>query len=321
MAFTKVLLASVGLVIASVATAAEWQPKRPIKIVVPYAAGGSADAMARVLAEKMQARLGQPVVVDNKPGAGTVIGATAVARSPADGYNLLFATSTTLSIVPLVQKQVPYAASDFLPVAGIMSMPFMLDVNKDVPVTTLQDLVAKSRGKPGHFNYGTLGNGSSNHVLGALLSKAAGESLVSVHYTGAAQALTALARGDVHVYFDGIPTSIHKVASGEYKALAVTSKTRVPGAPDVPTVFEQGLPELGLTVWYGLVAPAGTPRDVVTTLNAVVQSAVSDERVSALITRDGSQPLQLDPQGFQQLIDQDAAAWRDAFGKLKLKLE
>jgi tripartite-type tricarboxylate transporter receptor subunit TctC len=318
---SKLLAAIVGLVFAAGAGAADWQPKRPIKITVPYAAGGSADVMARVIAERMQAQLGQPVVVDNKPGAGTVIGATAVAKSPADGYSLLFATSTTLSIVPLVQKQLPYSPSEFMPVAGIMSMPFMLDVNKDVAAASLKDIVSLSRAKPGVFNYGTLGNGSSNHVLGALLSKAAGESMVSVHYTGAAQALTALSRGDVHLYFDGIPTSIHKVASGEYKALAVTSKTRVASAPNVPTVFEQGLPELGLTVWYGFVAPAGTPKDIVTTLNSVVQSAVSDARVSALITRDGSQPLLLDPQGFQQVIEQDAVAWRDAFGKLKLKLD
>ncbi|MET4577495.1 Bug family tripartite tricarboxylate transporter substrate binding protein [Ottowia thiooxydans] len=317
----KIFFATMTFLVVACAQAADWNPTRPIKITVPYAAGGSADVIARVLAERLQAQLGQPVIIDNRPGAGTVIGATAVAKAPADGYNLLFATSTTLSIVPLVQKQIPYSPSQFMPVAGIMLMPFMLDINKDLPVNSLKELVAASRAKPGVLNYGTLGNGSSNHVLGALLSKAADESMVSVHYVGAAPALTALSRGDIHVYFDGIPTSIHKVANGEYKAIAVTSKTRVPGAPNIPTVYEQGFPELGLSVWYGLVAPTGTPQNAVATINTAVRSAVADTRVSGLITRDGSQPLQLDPQAFQQLIEQDAVGWREAFSKLKLKLD
>lgn len=310
-----------ALALAASSQAAEWQPDRPIRITVPYAAGGSADLVARLLADKLQVRLKQPVVIENKPGAGTVVGAVSVAKAPADGHSLLFATSSTMSIVPLVQKQLPYAPSQFVPVAAIMSMPFMVDVQRDLPVASLGELVTLARSRPGVLNYGTLGNGSSNHVLGALLSKAAGESLVSVHYTGASQALTALVRGDIHVYFDGIPTSIHRVAGGEYKALAVTSRTRAASAPQVPTVFEQGLPELGLTVWYGLVAPAGVPASVVATLNAAVQAAVADPQVSALIVRDGSQPLRLAPAEFRKLIEQDAAAWHDAFAALKLKLD
>lgn len=321
MVLRKMLWWTLATVVASSVHAADWKPDRPIKLTVPYAAGGSADLVARVLAEKLQARLGQPVIVDNKPGAGTVVGAVSVAKAPADGYNLLFATSSTMSIVPLVQTQLPYAPSQFVPVAAIMSMPFMLDVPKDLPVGSLKELAALARARPGTLNYGTLGNGSSNHVLGALLSKAAGESMVSVHYTGATQALTALMRGDIHVYFDGIPTSIHRVSGGEYKGLAVTSKSRVASAPQVPTVYEQGFPELGLSVWYGLVAPSGLPRQIVSTLNAAVQAAVADPQVSALIVRDGSQPLLLDPSNFQALIDQDAVAWREAFATLKLKLD
>jgi tripartite-type tricarboxylate transporter receptor subunit TctC len=321
MALHMMLCWTLAAVVASSAHAADWKPERPIKLTVPYAAGGSADLVARVLADKLQARLGQPEIIENKPGAGTVIGAVSVAKAPADGYNLLFATSSTMSIVPLIQKQLPYAPSQFVPVAAIMSMPFMLDVTKDLPVGSLKDLAALARAKPGLLNYGTLGNGSSNHVLGALLSKAASETMVSVHYTGASQALTALARGDIHVYFDGIPTSIHRVSGGEYKALAVTSKSRVASAPQVPTVFEQGYPELGLSVWYGLMAPAGLSPQVLAALNAAVQAAVADSQVTALIVRDGSQPLLLDPSAFQALIDRDAVSWREAFATLKLKLD
>lgn len=321
MALCKILSLVLATVVASSVHAADWKPDRPIKLTVPYAAGGSADLVARVLADKLQARLGQPVVIENKPGAGTVVGAASVAKAPADGYNLLFATSSTMSIVPLVQKQLPYAPSQFVPVAAIMSMPFMLDVPKDLPVGSIKELAALARSRPNVLNYGTLGNGSSNHVLGALLSKAADESMVSVHYTGAAQALTALMRGDIQIYFDGIPTSIHRVAGGEYKGLAVTSKSRVASAPHVPTVYEQGFPELGLSVWYGLVAPAGLSQQIVSTLNTAVQAAVADAQVSALIVKDGSQPLLLDPPKFQALIDQDATAWREAFATLKLKLD
>jgi tripartite-type tricarboxylate transporter receptor subunit TctC len=321
MAVRQCLLAAFSLLCAVGAHAQNWVPERPIKITVPYAAGGSADVITRVIAEKLQAQFGQPVVVENRPGGGTVIGAVAVAKAPADGYNLLLATSTTLSIAPLVQRKLAYAPSQFVPIAGIESLPFLLDINKDLPVNSLKELAALARSRPGVLNYGTLGNGSSNHVLGALLSKAAGESMVSVHYASAAPALTALASGDIHLYFDGIPTSIHRVASGQYKGIAVTSKTRVASLPNVPTVAEEGYPELALSVWYGLVAPAGLPRHILTTLNAAVQSAVADPKIAALITRDGAQPILLDPQGFARLIEQDAAGWREAFSTLKLKLD
>ncbi|WP_144637629.1 Bug family tripartite tricarboxylate transporter substrate binding protein [Bordetella genomosp. 13] len=321
MLYRQLLATMLGLAAATCAQAADWVPDRPIKLTVPYAAGGSADAIARVVANKIRGRLNQPVIVENKPGAGTIIGAVSVAKAPADGHTLLFATSTTMSIAPLTQKQLPYSPSQFVPIAGVMTIPFMLLVNKDVPADSIPQLIALSRGKPGVLNYGTLGTGTSNHVLGALLSKAAGDSMVAVHYTSAGPALIGLERGDIHVYFDGIPTSIHRVASGQYKSLAVTSAQRIPGVPDVPTVAEQGLPQAGLSVWYGLVAPAGTPEPVIRTLNAAVQAAIADPDVSAQITRDGAQPLRLPPEGFQELIGQDAAAWRKAFSSLDLKLD
>lgn len=321
MACRYLLATLVTLFTATCATAADWTPERPITITVPYAAGGSADVIARVVAQRIRIELGQPVIIENKPGAGTIIGAMTVAKAPADGYNLLLATSTTMSIAPLVQKKIPYSPSQFMPVAGFMSVPFMVLVNKDLPVNSVQDLIALSRGKPGVLNYGTLGTGASNHVLGALLSKVAGDSMVAVHYTSAGPALIGLERGDIHVYFDGIPTSIHKVASGQYKGIAVTSKSRIPGVPKVPTVFEQGFPQVGLSVWYGLVAPAGTPENIVFTLNSAVRAAIADPDVTAQITRDGAQPLLLDPPSFQQLIDADASAWRTAFSTLQLKLD
>jgi tripartite-type tricarboxylate transporter receptor subunit TctC len=321
MTVRQLLTALMTLAAATCTHAAEWVPNKPIKLTVPYGAGGSADVIARVVAAKINEKLGQPVIVENRPGAGTIVGALQVSRAPADGYNLLFATTTTLSIAPLVQKQLSYSPSQFVPIAPIMSVPFLLIVNKSLPPDNLRELIDYARSHPGVMNYGTLGSGTSNHILGALLSKEAGDSLMAVHYTSAGPALIGLTRGDIHLYFDGIPTSIHKVEGGEYKGIAVTGKVRAPGLPNVPTVSEQGHPELELNVWYGIVAPKGTPADVVDTLNAVIRSAVADPAVSAQITRDGAQPLELDPHAFQQLIGQDAIAWRKAFSSLDLKLE
>lgn len=191
----RLFTGAIALSFAGFSFAADWVPDRPIKITVPYGAGGSTDVMARMVAERLQTQLGQPVIVENKPGAGTVLGASIVAKAPANGYNLLFATSSTLSIVPLVQKQLPYSPSQFVPVAGIMTIPFLLNVNKDLGVNSLKELATLAESKSGTLNYGTFGNGSSNHVLGALLSKAAGESMVSVHYSTGAPALLGLARG------------------------------------------------------------------------------------------------------------------------------
>ncbi|VTU21266.1 Bug family tripartite tricarboxylate transporter substrate binding protein [Variovorax sp. PBL-E5] len=303
------------------AGAAEWKAEHPIRIVVPYPPGGSADVAVRLIAEKMREALQQPVIVDNRPGAGTAIGAIAVAKAPADGYTLLLATSTTLSIQPLVQKQLGYTNKQFVPVASILTLPFMLDVNKSLPVKSLAELVGYARQHPGSMNYGTLGNGSSNHLLGALLSRHADGALVAVPYNGAGPALLALMRGEIQVYFDGIPTSVARNASGDFRGLAVTSRERAAVAPNVPTVYEEGLPDLGLSIWYGLVAPAGTPRDVVARLNAVVNAAISDPSINATLARDGAVPTKLSPQEFGTLIEQDAASWKKAFQASDLKAE
>lgn len=305
----------VGLMLSSFAVASyaqDWKPVRPIKVVVPYAPGGPADIAARLISNKMQQFLGQPVIIENKAGAGTVVGASAVWNATPDGYTLLLATSTTLSIAPLIQEKLPFVAGQFVPVAGVEILPFLVNVTKGLPVNSLKDLIAYSRSNPGVVNYGTLGQGTSNYILGTILSIAAGETMTPIHYTSGSPALLGLMRGDIHIYFDGTSSSLHRVSAGEFKAIGVTSPVRVPSAGSVPTVSEEGHPELTLSVWYGLVAPPGTPASVVTTLNSAVRTAISDPETAMAMARDGAQPISMGPGEFREFIRNDAEAWKKA---------
>ncbi|MGE0796890.1 MAG: Bug family tripartite tricarboxylate transporter substrate binding protein [Lautropia sp.] len=300
---------------------AEWVPARPVRIIVPYGAGGGADLLARRVAERAKELLGQPVVVDNRPGGGTAIGAVAVQNSAPDGHTLLLATSTTLCVNPALQRQLSYAPEKFVPVANLQLLPFMVNVAKDSPVRSMKDLRAYAIERNNQLNYGTLGIGSSNHVLGGLLSQRAAPGLVPVHYTSGPQALVGLVRGDIHIYFDGISTSVPRVRQGELRGIAVTSRERVPAVPEIPTVYEEGFPEVGLSVWYGLVAPAGTPADAVTRLNAVFNQILQMPDIVDAMVGEGTRPIPLTPSAFADLIREDTVVWRRAIEDLKIKIE
>ncbi len=300
---------------------AQWSPTRPIRVVVPFAAGGGADLIVRRLAEKVKDEIGQPFIVDNRPGAGTAIGAVAVAKAPADGYTLLLATTTTLCVNPILRANLPYQVEDFAPVAVLQVLPFMVLAPKDLPVSSFRELVQYARQRPGKLNYGTLGIGSANHVLGGLLTRSAGVDIVPLHYASGAPVLLALTQGDVHLYFDGISTSVPRVRSGQLKGLAVTSKDRVEAVPNIPTVAEQGFPELTVAIWYGLVAPAGTPREAIDRLNGAVNKILATREIAASLIDDGTKGLAISPQEFAQLIKDDTALWRKSIEPLQLKLE
>ncbi len=306
--------------LAPVPAIAAWEPARPIRIIVPYAAGGGADLITRRVAEAASPDLGQPIIVENRPGAGTAIGAVAVARAPADGYTLLLATSTTLCVNPVIRKDLPYRADDFAPVASLQALPFMLSASKHLPVKTLKEAIAHAKAHKGELNYGTLGIGSSNHVLGGLLSRAAGIDIEAIHYQSGAPALIALMRGDIHLYFDGISTSIPRVANGDYTGLAVTSRQRVKAAPSIPTVFEEGLGDVGLSVWYGLVAPKETPPDIVDRLNRAFNAVLQRPEIVSIMQAEGTEPMPLTPAEFAKVIAEDTRSWGDAIRSLDLPL-
>lgn len=310
------------LLLANVGGAyAEWAPSKPVRLMVPYAAGGGADLIARRLAEKVKPALGQPVLVENRPGAGTAIAAAAVARAPADGHTILLATSTTLCVNPILMKGIQYKQEDFAPISVLQSLPFMVVTRPELQVKSLREFVALAKANPGKFNYGTLGVGSSNHVLGSVLGSSAGLDIVSVHYTSGAPALLALKQGEIHVYFDGISTSIPRVRSGEIKGLAVTSRERVKAMPEIPTVAEEGVPDVAVSIWYGLVAPAGTPPQAVQRLNAEFNKAVAEPDITASLIADGTEPLLISPAQFAALIKDDTVLWRKMIEPLNIELK
>jgi tripartite-type tricarboxylate transporter receptor subunit TctC len=315
------LAAALALLVPAGSAEAQWTPTKPVRLVVPYAAGGGADIIARRLADKVKPVLGQPILVENRPGASTALAAGQIARAPADGHTLLLATSTTLCVNPVLMKDIQYKQEDFAPISVLQSLPFMVVTRPELQVKSLREFVALAKANPGKFNYGTLGVGSSNHVLGSVLGSSAGIEIVPVHFTSGAPALLSLKQGEIHVYLDGISTSVPRARSGELKGLAVTSQTRVKAMPELPTVAEEGVPDLTVAIWYGLVAPAGTPADAVARLNAEFNKAVADPEITASLIADGTEPLLVSPAQFAALIKDDTALWRKMIEPLKIELK
>ena len=315
------LAAALALLVPAGRAEAQWTPTKPVRLVVPYAAGGGADIIARRLADKVKPVLGQPILVENRPGASTALAAGQIARAPADGHTLLLATSTTLCVNPVLMKDIQYKQEDFAPISVLQSLPFMVVTRPELQVKSLREFVALAKANPGKFNYGTLGVGSSNHVLGSVLGSSAGIEIVPVHFTSGAPALLSLKQGEIHVYLDGISTSVPRARSGELKGLAVTSQTRVKAMPELPTVAEEGVPDLTVAIWYGLVAPAGTPAEAVARLNAEFNKAVADPEITASLIADGTEPLLVSPAQFAALIKDDTALWRKMIEPLKIELK
>ena len=265
------------LLLAALATAATAPayaqpfPSKPIRIVVTFPLGGAPDILARLIGAKMQENWGQPVVVDNKPGAGGNIGAEFVARSPADGYTLVMGTVGTHAINASLYSKMPYdPIKDFAPVILVASTPNLLVVNPGVPAKSVQELIALAKAKPGELSYGSPGIGTSIHVSGELFNTMAGVKTVHVPYKGRQFAIPDLLAGQIQFMFDNMPSALPVAKEGKLRALAVTSAKRHPAAPDIPTMAESGLPGFEATSWFAVYAPAGTPPDVVAKLNAEI---------------------------------------------------
>jgi len=286
-------------------------PQRAVKIVVPYPPGGPTDIVARVVGQKMSERLKQPVLIENRAGAGGNIGAEAVARSPADGYTLVVAT-TAHAINPSLFKSLTYdVVKDFVPVALLTSVPLVLVANPSLPASSVAELIAlaQSRG-PGAITYGSSGNGQSTHLAAELFNTMAGVSMTHVPYKGSAPALVDLAGGQVSVMFDTMLSAMPQVKAGRLRALAVTSAERSVAAPDLPTVAEAGLPGYAATAWNGLLAPAGTPPDVLAILNRAVNDALSDPEVRKRFAADGADSVGGTSEQFAAHIRTELDKWR-----------
>ena len=288
---------------------AEGYPSKPIRIVVPYTPGGFNDTLARTLGQKLSEKWGQSVVVDNRPGGGTTIGTSLAAKAPADGYTLLI-VSFAFGVNPSLYAQLPYDTQrDFAPVVLAAGTPNILVVNPQLPVNSVQELIALAKSKPGKLNYATAGNGSSNHLSMEMVKSMAGVDIVHVPYKGSAPAVTDLIGGQVDVMFDNVPNVLQHVKAGRLRALAVSSRERSPFMPDLPTVAEAGLPGFDVSVWFGVVAPSGTPRAVVSQLNVEINRILKLPEVVELFHKQGVEPLGGTPDTFAAFLRDQTTKW------------
>ena len=289
-----VALPVVGLSRSSLAAGAESAeyPTRAIKLIVPFAPGGGNDTVARTIAQRISTSLGQPVVVDNRAGAGGVLGAEIAARSPPDGYTLFLGGVGSHAINPNLHRQLPYdPVKDFAPVSLIAAAPLLVVVHPSVPANSIGELIALARKQPGALNYASNGNGSSSHLAAAMFESMTATRMVHVPYKGLAPALTDLLSGQVQLMFSSVVAILPHVQAGKLRALAVTSSKRLALVPDVPTVAESGLPGYETSSWYGILAPAGTRPDVIARLNAEIVRAVRDPEVAKVLANDGAVPI------------------------------
>ncbi len=307
----RFLLAGLGLACAaSLPAAAQTFPSKPVRIVVPQTPGGASDALARVIAQKLNDKWRQPVVVENKAGAGGNIGTELVAKSPADGYTLLMSYAGTQAINPSLYASLPYdSVKDFQPVATLAAVPFVLIVNKNLAATDLKQFLALAREKPDQIAYGSAGNGSVNHLLGVMMSTDANVRLMHVPYRGAAPALTDLMSGQIQAVFTSLPSVIGHIREGTVRPLAVTSAKRAAAASDVPTIAEAGVPNFDVNPWFGLLAPAGTPPAVVRQINGDVAAALREKDTIDRLTGQGAEPLITTPEQFLALLQADVEKW------------
>lgn len=301
------LIASVWVVSAAAQSA---YPSRPVRLVAPFAPGGVVDTVSRVVAQKLSESLGQPVIVDNKPGAGGNIGAEFVSKSAPDGYTLLMGSIGTHAINVSLYPNLPYdAVRDFLPVSLATTNTNLVVVNPSFPVASIAELIAYAKANPGKLNYGTAGAGSSQHLAGELFKTMAGIDLVHVPYKGAGPAIIDLLAGQIPLMFVDTSTSLPHVRAGRLRALAVTSAKRDPQLPNVPTVAESGLPGFEVNAWFGVFVPAGTPREIVNRLNADIVRGLAAPEVRERLLALGVEPVTSTPEQFAAFVKSEIAKW------------
>jgi tripartite-type tricarboxylate transporter receptor subunit TctC len=290
---------------------AQGYPARPIKLVVPYAPGGGADGVARIIAKRVSEQIGQPIVIENKGGAGSIVGTDLVAKADPDGYTLLLGQSGPISINPAVYKSLPYdPVRDFAPVTMTTGYPYILVVNSESPARTLQEFVALARGKPGTMNYGSTGVGAANHLVAELFDSKAGLKMTHVPYRGTALAVGDLLSGTLTMVFGDPVSVLPHMKSGKLRALAVTSAQRSPVAPEIPTVAESGYPGFEALAWHGILAPARTPPEIVRKLNAEFVKALADPATRELLVNQAMAIIGSTPEAFADFIKSDIATWK-----------
>jgi tripartite-type tricarboxylate transporter receptor subunit TctC len=320
--FTLALLAA-GLPFAAGAqTGAAAYPNKAIRMVVPFTPGGSTDIMGRTIGQQLTQAWGQAVVIDNVPGAGGSIGADKVAKAPADGYTLLMGHIGTLAVTPSLYPKLPYdPVKAFAAVAWVARVPNVLVVHPSLPVKTVQELVAYAKANPGKINYGSGGNGSAAHIATEYLKLQSGTQMQHVPYKGTAPAVTDLVAGQIQLMFTGVPAVMAQVKAGQLRALAVSSPHRVKAVPDLPTVAESGYPGFEADQWYGVVAPANTPPDIIAKLNQQINKTLGTPEIASRLESEGAEATPNPPQVFADLIASEIKRWRTVIEKGGVKVE
>ena len=301
--------------------AAQAWPTRPVKIVVPFAVGGPADVFARVLAQRLPELLGQAFVVENRPGAGAVIGTDLVAKAPADGYTLLLMSNAHTVNETLVPNTPYHLTRDFVGVAPINSSDLVLVAHPSVPAANVRELLALAKARPGKLNYASSGTGTPYHMAGELFKSMSGAFLVHIPYKGSSGARTDVLGGQVDLMFDAVTTMTEQVRAGKVKAIATTGKQRSAVLPEVPTVDESGVPGYEATIWLGLMAPKGTPAAVVQRLNEAVTKIVSQPELQQAWAKQGAVPLVMNPQAFDKYVQDDIAKWAKVIQSAHIKAD
>jgi tripartite-type tricarboxylate transporter receptor subunit TctC len=304
-----------GLALAAVAAAplganAQAYPAKPITVIVPFAAGGTTDILARVIGQALNKELGQSVIVDNRAGAGGNIGAQLAAKAPADGYTLFMGTVGTHAINQSLYKKLPFdPVKDFAPLTRVAMVPNLLVAHPSKPYKTVKELIAYAQKNPGKVNFGSSGSGSSIHLSGELFNALAKVDMVHVPYKGSAPAVSDLIGGQIDIMFDNMPSAIQHVRAGKLRPLAVTTAKRSPELPDVPTIAEAGVPGYEATSWFGMFAPAGTPAPVVAKLNGALVKVLADPDVKKKLAEQGAEPYSEKPEQFAEFIRKESAKW------------
>jgi len=310
------VLAAVALVALAGAAAAQAWPSKPVRWIVPFAPGGTTDILARTVGEKLSVALGQPVIVENKPGAGGGVGAELVAKAAPDGYTIMGGTISTHAINASLYKNLGYdPVRDFVPITLIARVPNMLVVNPSVPAKDVKELVALLRANPGKYSFASSGNGTSQHLSGELFKTMTGVDMQHIPYKGSPPALADVVGGQVTMTFDNITTAWPLAKGGKLRALAVTTATRSSIAPDVPTLAEAGLAGYEVGSWQGVFAPAGTPPEVVKRLNAEIVKIVNSPEVREKLVGLGAEPAPNTPEEFAAMVQSEVGKWADVVKK------
>ena len=297
-------------------------PNKPIKLIIGFAAGGPLDQHARLWADRLQTLLGQPIIVDYKPGAGGNIGAEFVAKSPADGYTLMLANTGVMVINPALYTKIPYQTlKDFTPIARTAMQPLAIIVHPSIPANNLQELLAYMKAKPGQLNYGSAGNGGISHLVPEMIKSTAKVFSVHIPYRGSAPAFTDLIGGQVQWMAESVPQAAQYHKQGKVRALAVTSSARNPALPDVPTAIEQGLKNFEVVGFYGVLAPAGLPTDINQKLSTAFKTILDTPEIKNRMITQGADPAYLDSEAFRQFLGSEMPKWAQAVRQSGAKLD